>query len=157
MNETGDRIQCPKCGANNFPSSAVCWQCGEPLSQQQAATPPPGQQPGPQPAPAPRWPEGETAVPPARDNTQTLIILGFVFAALGLCCCPIFAIAGIIMGVIVQQRGNPTGTWVIVASAAMLLVSVVLTIAGLGNYLNMWRSGQIPGVPGQPNPFMPHK
>lgn len=26
-----ERIVCPSCGANNFPQSAVCWKCGEPV------------------------------------------------------------------------------------------------------------------------------
>ncbi len=58
MSQTSDRIPCPHCQANNFPSSATCWQCGQPLHQQQdqpPAQPPP--QPGPS-QPVPPQPPG---------------------------------------------------------------------------------------------------
>lgn len=35
MSQTSDRIPCPRCQANNFPSSDVCWQCGQPLQRAQ--------------------------------------------------------------------------------------------------------------------------
>jgi len=155
MSETGDRITCPKCKANNFPSSAVCWQCGEPLPRQQAASPtPPGAQPGP---PTPNWPEDQRAAPPRRDNTQTLIILGFVCAVLGFCCCPVFAIVGIILGVVVQQRGNVTGTWLIIVSSLVLVASVAWILLNVGKYLQMMQKGQFPWMPpGGQNPYVPH-
>jgi hypothetical protein len=28
---TSDRVRCAYCGANNFPTSPTCWQCGRPL------------------------------------------------------------------------------------------------------------------------------
>ncbi|MBV9850884.1 MAG: hypothetical protein JO250_14525 [Armatimonadetes bacterium] len=40
--ETG-RVRCAYCGANNFPTSAACWQCGRPLQPLRAgaSAPPP--------------------------------------------------------------------------------------------------------------------
>ena len=38
-----DRVRCAYCGANNFPTSATCWQCGRPLQPLRPApsAPPP--------------------------------------------------------------------------------------------------------------------
>ena len=150
MNDTSDRIECPKCHANNFTSSAVCWQCGEPLPRQEASTPPPSAQPGPT-GPQPRYSE-----PPRTDNSQTLVILGFVFAGLGLLCCPIFALAGLIIGIVVQRRGKPIGTWIIVVSAVVLVASVLITIFYTAKFLTMYKQNPTPWMtPGQPNPFSP--
>ena len=152
MNDTSDRIECPKCHANNFTSSAVCWQCGEPLPRQQASPPPPSAQPGPT-GPQPRYSD-----PPRTDNSQTLVILGFVFAGLGLLCCPIFALAGLIIGIVVQRRGKPIGTWIIVVSTVVLVASVLITIFYTAKFLTMYKQNPTPWMtptPGQPNPFSP--
>ncbi len=31
MTQTGGRISCPKCGANNFDTVSMCWRCQTPL------------------------------------------------------------------------------------------------------------------------------
>lgn len=54
MSQTSDRVPCPHCQASNFPSSTVCWQCGQPLQAQQSQpptgpTPPLPGSPGPPP------------------------------------------------------------------------------------------------------------
>lgn len=123
-----ERIPCPKCNANNFASSTTCWQCGEPLRAQ----PPIAQ--GSQ---YPQRPDNyqQTHRPQQRDNTQTLVILGFVFAALGLGCCPLFAIGGMIMGGMVRARGNPLGTWIIAASVLVFAVASILAAVGIGALL----------------------
>jgi MFS family permease len=125
MGETTDRIPCPKCQASNFASSAVCWQCGQPL-RAQANQPPPSNQP---PSPGEYQPPPSYSPPPAPsgENTQILIILGFICAAIGFLCCPIlFSTAAIIMGVVAKNRGNPLGTWVIVAGAASLVIGIII-------------------------------
>lgn len=137
MSETGDRITCPKCGANNFPSSAVCWQCGEPLPQQQKATPPPDQQPtsqdgqappssGQQP-PHPGWhPTGDTSI---------YVVMGFVFVFVGVlmfCCCPvIFSVPGMALGGIAYARGDKLGLVVLIIGGATIVLYGVFLAIGL--------------------------
>jgi len=116
MSGTTDRIPCPHCGASNFPTSATCWQCGRALRAeaqppQGVPPPPPGQVPPPYPP------------PPSGDSATIFIVLGFVFALLF--CCPIFQIAGIVMGVLALQRGNKLGTWIIILSVVVLVLVVI--------------------------------
>ena len=159
MNQTLDRIPCPKCRAANFPSSAVCWQCGEPLHPKQAQppSPPPPVQPSaptppPQPPvqPAPSGFQPPPEYPPARANGggQTLVVLGFVFAALGFCCCPlVFGILAIIMGVIAMNRGHPLGIWVVITGIASLVIgSVFVALVWRKNLTHYQHSWPIPGT-----------
>lgn len=81
---------------------------------------------------------------PTSDNTQTLVILGFVFAALGIICCPIFPIVGIIFGVIVQRRGNQLGTWIIVANVLALVASLAFSAMIAAKYMELLKHGGIP-------------
>lgn len=132
MNETSDRIECPKCHANNFPSSAVCWQCGEPLPsrQPQAANETPG---GLAPQPAPGY-QPPSVAPPAGDQGQTLVIIGFILAALGFFCCPIvLSGAAIVLGIIAMNKGNKLGVWVIVAGVVSLIGGIIF-----GALVGMW-------------------
>ena len=152
MSDT-DRIPCPHCQANNFPSSAVCWQCGQPLRAQSNETPggppPPVTPPTPGPVqpPPPSYEPPPTSRPP--DNGQTLVILGFIFAALGIFCCPIFGPVAIIMGVIAKNRGNALGTWVIIAGVASTLIGVIFTSVGVLSFLKGMQGG---GYGNFPNP-----
>lgn len=135
MAEETERVICPKCGERNLPESEVCWQCGQPL-RAEVVEPDKDQQPSEpvsEPAPTPVA-SGEpvsqqpTLPPPAApiDNSQTLVILGFVFAGLSLLCCPIFPIASIVMGIIANSKGNKLGTWVIAAGVVMLLLQIMV-------------------------------
>ena len=152
MGTTSDRIPCPKCQANNFPTSAVCWQCGESLQAQQdqlPAGPSPSVQPPQQPGPVQPPPSYAPSQP--ADNTKTLVILGFIFGGLGLLCCPIFSIVGIILGIIAQRRGNSLGIWVIVVSVVTLIIGGILAAAFwtgfMGGFNRALQQGQ------QPVPF----
>lgn len=156
MSQTSDRIPCPRCQANNFPSSDVCWQCGQPLHQQQDQPP---AQPPPEPGP-PQPPGGYQPSPPytpqkPADTGQIYVILGFVSAAVGLLCCPfIFSVAAIIMGVIARNKGNPLGVWVIAAGVASLVIGVIVgAIIGALNWAQFYKPhsstspGSIPSWP----------
>jgi len=69
--------------------------------------------------------------PQPRQDTDTYVILGFIFAALALfcCCCPpIFAIPAIVLGAIAYSRGDQRGLWVIIAGAVALLAGGMISI-----------------------------
>lgn len=142
MSETTDRIPCPHCQASNFPTSAVCWQCGRALraeSQPPAETPPaPGAPPPYQPPPPYQQPA---------DTGQTFIILGFIFSAIGLLCCPIlFSTLAIVFGVMAKNKGNPLGVWVIGAGIVSLVLGIIIGVAlGILNWSRFART----------NPFGP--
>lgn len=143
MDETPNRKKCPNCGTMNFLSSETCLQCGAVLPVVENK-PPDQQMPVTTIPPAPTPP---SAYPPPTSSSDTTIyiILGFIFAGLGLFCCGIPAIAGLVMGIIASSKGNKLGVWVIVASSVILMLMVVLIVIGfLGGH-------QGHGV----NPFMP--
>ncbi|MHB0913891.1 MAG: hypothetical protein ACYC2Y_10695 [Armatimonadota bacterium] len=152
------RIDCRKCGASNFASSAVCWQCGEPLhaSTDGGEPTPPGQE-GPQvTSPPPTGPPpAEPPIPTRGGDTQIFVILGFIFAGLSIFCCPpIFGIAAIVMGIIAYTRGNPLGLWVIIAGVVGLVIGVAIgTAIGL-NSLRQFQStpGSSWSTPAPPAP-----
>ncbi len=133
MSESSDRISCPKCQASNFANSAVCWQCGQPLSgpRAQVSNETPG---GPTPPPPPQPTPGYEPLPPSytppADNGQTLVIVGFILAAIGFLCCPlIFGAVAIVLGILAMNKGNKLGMWVIVAGAASLVLGTILGVA----------------------------
>ena len=64
-------------------------------------------------------------------DTNTLIILGWVFVGLSIvcCCCPgVFAIPGIILGIVAYTRGDQRGLWIIIAGVILLLIGGTLGI-----------------------------
>lgn len=79
---------------------------------------------------------------------QTFIILGFIFAAVGLLCCPIlFSTLAIVFGVIAKNKGNPLGTWVIGAGIASLIIGIIIgAILGMLNWTQFMKK----------NPFGPN-
>jgi hypothetical protein len=96
----------------------------EPAQPQVEEPAPPAPAPVPMPAapapPCPVTPPGPCT--PPRD-TNTLIIVGWVLVAMSfLCCCcgSIFAIPGIILGIIAYSRGDQRGLWIIIAGSVAL-------------------------------------
>lgn len=135
MNESSDKVTCPKCQAINFTASAVCWQCGEPLLAR-PETPAPEQPVWPQ-APTPVYgpPPGQQPPMPTKDNSSALVIWGFICAGLGVICCPVFPIVGIILGAILIKRGNAVGTWLVVTSVLILVVGLAFTGFGVASFM----------------------
>jgi hypothetical protein len=150
MNQESNRIPCPGCQAMNFPSSAACWQCGQPLKAEGSQSPE-----GPPPtAPPPPAPEPGSPYPPARSSgdTSIFVILGFVCAGLAFLCCPwLFGVAAIVLGIIAYTRGNPLGAWVIAAGAVALVIG---TVIGVLVGAKMFSQGQSPWM--RPGPFPTH-
>lgn len=148
MDETPNRKKCPNCGTMNFLSSETCLQCGGVLPAVENK-PPDQQMPLTTIMPAPAEPSAYPP-PPKSGDSNTFIILGFIFAGLGLCCCPIFAIAGLIMGIIANGKGDKLAVWVIVASSVALL----LYIAGIILYFS-FQSATHGFAPPTPHIFNP--
>jgi len=81
------RVRCLYCGANNFPASAACWQCGRPLkaasagASEQSAPPLPGPLPaiGAAPRPLMSRPNIESGLAP-----KAAAALGLMFPVIGL-------------------------------------------------------------------------
>ena len=84
--ETG-RVRCLYCGANNFPASAACWQCGRPLKAVPAGAA--VAQPVPLPAPLAGTAAAQrpVAVGPSAQSTlapKAAAALGLMFPFIGL-------------------------------------------------------------------------
>lgn len=141
MSESNDRVQCANCGALNFRSSETCWQCGQPLKAQD------NQQPETPIIPPVTPQPGFAQPPPSRQggDTNIYIILGFIFAALGLFCCPIFGVAGIVMGAIASSKGNKLGIWVIATSVVLLVIYTVIVVFALKTGYMMPGTRGLPG------------
>ncbi|MRH86802.1 hypothetical protein GFY24_04845 [Nocardia sp. SYP-A9097] len=107
----------------------------QPYGQQQY-----GQQPYPQPGygqpgyqPFPAQPYG---APPPRSGPQIFSIIGFVCAGIALLFCPPgFGIAGIVLGVIGNSKGEPLGKWAAIASGITLVLGVIIGLAIYGSSL----------------------
>ncbi|WP_051152735.1 DUF4190 domain-containing protein [Nocardia niigatensis] len=95
----------------------------------------PGQQPPYGQQPYPPYPGGANfGAPPPRSGPQTFSIIGFVCAAIALIFCPpLFGIAGIVLGVIGHNKGEPLGKWAAVASGVALVVGIIIGVAIYGS------------------------
>lgn len=161
MNDQSDRILCPHCGASNVPSSTTCWQCGRVMhaSEDQPGGMPPVTQPASEQRP-PQSPDTNIQppyIPPPvpsapRTDTQVLIILGYVFAGLGLvpiCCAWPFGITAIILGIVAAAKGDTRGIWVIIAGASAFFISVSIGIYAVRHMPDVYQGhkGSWPPMP----------
>jgi len=87
----------------------------------------------------------------SNSDTQVFIILGFIFAGLGLvpCCGFVFGFVGLILGIIALTKGNQLGVWVIVASVVAGILGFAIWMA-LGNHFAHTMKG-MPFPPNMPN------
>ena len=149
------RVRCLYCGANNFPASAACWQCGRPLKASPAPAAPSGlsasasspalpSSPFPASAPAMRAPVMESSLAPK------------AAAALGL----MFPYVGLPVGIVFLMLDDPRKTqlgWLLIGWS--VLGSVLNGIGLLVTLLPLWSflKGAHPGggvptsIPGVPN------
>ena len=86
-----NRVRCAYCGANNFPTSAACWQCGRPLQPLRAGAPAPFPSAPAGSAPPPTgWPPASAAAPRPFGGINPALApkaaaaLGFLFPWAGL-------------------------------------------------------------------------
>ena len=113
----------------------------QPVEPEQPEQAPPSPEPTPPPEPVQPMPAEAQPVqpptsepapppPPSAGDTNTLIILGWVFVGLGVlfcCCCgPLFAAIGAILGGIAYSRGDQRGL-------PVLIVGIVVFLLGGGS------------------------
>lgn len=120
MNQDNSNILCPHCGEWNSAGREECIRCGMPLPSQGETTAGESAQP----------PVAPDSVPPtaSRSETETIVILGFVLAGLGLfgCCCCFSSLAeviAIVLGAIAYSRGDRRGLWIIIIGVVVLVIS----------------------------------
>ncbi len=151
---TSDRVRCAYCGANNFPASATCWQCGRPLRplSANASAPTGAPPPGPTPAgasPAPQWnaPGAVMGVSPGLAPKAA--------AALGL----MLPWAGLPIGIAFLMLDDPRKVrlgWIAIGwSVAGTVLNLLLSLPLLLGLWSLVKShavggGGIPGLPGVP-------
>lgn len=150
------RVRCAYCGANNFPSSAACWQCGRPMQPLRggtapAAVPPPLASAQSQPA----WPGAAGGIPAARPfGGVNPGLAPKAAAALGL----FFPWAGLPIGMAFLMMDDPRKAqlgWIAIGwSIGGTILSILTLILPLLGLLPMLKSlaphAGGAGVPGLP-------
>lgn len=137
--ETG-RVRCLYCGANNFPSSPTCWQCGRPL--QAARSGPSAGSPASSPVNASPPPVLPTASRPAPILAAAApgALAPKAAAALGL----MFPLVGLPVGIVFLMLDDPRKTqigWIVIGwSAVGSVLNIVATLAVLGPTLSILRN-----------------
>ncbi len=141
------RARCLYCGANNFPASAACWQCGRPLKAAPAGAPEAGAAPLPAPLPGVGAPQRPMAMGP---NAQSALAPKAA-AALGM----LFPYIGLPVGIVFLMLDDPRKTqigWMTIGWSVlgMVLNSIAFSIL-LGLLAPLLKGlphpGGPPGVP----------
>lgn len=135
----------PAGGVYNYPSDAPQQQGGFPFPQQPYGQQPSGQQPYGQPygqQPYGQDPYGQQqyqpyppgyGAPPPQRGTQIFSIIGFICAAISLLFCPPgFGIAGIVLGLVGNSKGEPLGKWAAIASGVCMIIGLGIGFLLLG-------------------------
>lgn len=65
-------------------------------------------------------------------NQNILSIIGIVTGVLGAFCCVLFAIIGLVLGIIAYTRKEPLAIWALVASGVGLLISLGFSALSFG-------------------------
>ena len=153
-----NRVRCAYCGANNFPTAAMCWQCGRPLQPLRAGSAAPLGGGGGGLASPGAWPTPPTAPALARPFTGVRPSLApKAAAALGL----LFPWAGLPLGLTFLMLDDPrkvqlgwiTIGWSIVGTVlnglAVLLPLATLwpVVKSLLSHPTAGGGGSIPGMP----------
>ncbi len=143
--DTG-RVRCLYCGANNFPTSAACWQCSRPLKAMPVApSTAPASLPTLSPGPAP------AGVRPALTESP---LAPKAAAALGM----LFPYVGLPAGMIFLMLDDPRKTqlgWLLIGwSIAGTVISVVSLAVTLGPIWAVLR-GLLPHPGGSAPPSIP--
>ncbi len=161
----GDRVRCLYCGANNFPSSPTCWQCGRPLQAlrpgpagvEQAASRPPAM------AATPSRPAAQADLVSPALAPKAAAALGLMFPYVGL---PV----GMVFLMLDDARKTQLGWITIGWSVAGTVLSVLLLLLTMGPTLALLKSllpaghggGGLPNLPspsgdgGDLNLFVPY-
>ena len=144
------RVRCLYCGANNFPASASCWQCGRPLKAVPAGTPATG------PAFAPPVSASPAYTSSLASSVADTRLANKAAAALGL----LFPYVGIPVGIVFLMLDDPRKTqlgWITIGWS--VVGSVLNAIALFATLAPLWAifkgmphgGGTPPSLPGLPN------
>lgn len=86
---------------------------------------------------------------PSSNNTDALILWGYILAGLSLfcCCCPYaLALPSLVMGIVAYSRGDQRGKWVIIASVIALILSGAFKLTGVSDHqIHRWVPPQYQG------------
>lgn len=143
------RVRCLYCGANNFPGTAVCWQCGRPLKAIPEGADAPGSSAAPMPAAA------QMFAPAARPSVMESPLAPKAAAALGL----MFPYVGLPVGMVFLMLDDPrkeklgwmTIGWSVVGTI-LNGIALLITLLPLWNLLKgAHPGGAPPGIPGMPS------
>lgn len=142
-------MRCLYCGANNFPASAACWQCGRPLKAVSAGPPeaagsaPPGQLPG---IAAVQRPQAFYPAPESSLAPKAAAAMGLIFPWIGL---PVGMVFLMLDDPRKAKIGWMTIGWSILGTLLNIIAGVVLSallsplLKGLTPH-----GGGVPAVPG---------
>lgn len=152
--EPGDesgRVRCLYCGANNFPASAACWQCGRPLKASPAGAAEVGAAPSSASFPSLTAPQRPVI---SRPNAESALA-SKAAAALGL----MFPVIGLPVGIVFLMLDDPRKTqlgWMTIGWSVLgtVLNSIAFSVL-LGLLAPLLRGlphpggspGGVPGVP----------
>ncbi|WP_051179397.1 hypothetical protein [Nocardia concava] len=96
---------------------------------------PPGpypQQFGPGGQQYPQYPGGY-GPPPQRTGSQIFSIIGFICAAIALLLCPLIGLAGIVLGIVGNSKGEPLGKWAAIAAGVCMVIGFGIGLAVYGS------------------------
>ena len=139
------RVRCLYCGANNFPASAACWQCGRPLKAAGAAMPEVANSPMPGPLPGIVAAQHPLAARYAVESS----LAPKAAAAMGL----IFPWIGLPVGIVFLMLDDPRKTQIGWMAIAWSVLGTVLNIVAgiiLSAMLSPLLKGLTPHAPGVP-------
>jgi hypothetical protein len=149
------RVRCMYCGANNFPSSPTCWQCGRPLQSLRPSEPAASGPPLGYPAPTQA---GQVASRPVLSSRSESALAAKAAATLGL----MFPYIGLPVGIVFLMLDDPRKTqlgWITIGwSVAGTVANGLLLIPLLSPLLTFFRGiqsqaghGGLSGLPGLHN------
>lgn len=146
------RVRCLYCGANNFPASPTCWQCGRALRALQTSPAMPNTAPGmidpaPRAGTPARYARAESSVSPGL-APKAAAVLGLTFPLIGL---PV----GMVFLMLDDERKARLGWITIGWSILGTVLNIILTIATLGPTLAVLKAMLPPGAHGGGLPGLP--
>lgn len=147
------RVRCLYCGANNFPASTACWQCGRPLK----AAPSGGSETGGTPFPASPFPAASSPPRAALQTASESALAPKAAAAMGL----MFPYLGIPIGIVFLMLDDPRKAqigWITIGWSVAGTVLNALAFSALTAFIMPFLKDLLPhpggapgGMPNVPN------
>jgi len=151
----GARVRCLYCGANNFPSSPACWQCGRALQALPAGAAPSSVAPAPGHASAPAPPLSTVAGGASGASDVNPALAPKAAAALGLLLPPVALPVGIVFLMLDDPRKTRLGWitigWSVVGAILNVIFLIPPAVALFKSLLSGAGHGGLPGLPPMPS------